>query len=79
MAASGSPLRRLVLRMVVLILLVDAIAIGIFHVANLEQAERNVRLAFTIGWTLVTLAIVLTSLRQIRMERNRIRRGGGRR
>ena len=79
MAASGSPLRRLVLRMLGLILLVDAIAIGVFYVANLEQAERNVRLAFTIGWTLVTLAIVLTSLRQIRLERNRIRRGGGRR
>jgi hypothetical protein len=76
MAATGSPIKRLVLRMLGLILLVDALAIAVFFIAHLEDAGRNVRLAFTIGWTLVTLAIVLTSLRQIRIERDRIRRGG---
>lgn len=70
-----SPLRRHLLRMVVLVLLVHAVAIAIYYAADVGSASRQVRTIFTAGWTLATLAVVLPLLRRIREERNRMRRG----
>ncbi|HEX5831171.1 MAG TPA: hypothetical protein VFY16_09330 [Gemmatimonadaceae bacterium] len=70
-----SPLRRHLLRMVVLVLLVHAVAITIYYLAEVGSASRQVRTVFTGAWTLATLAVVLPLLRRIREERNKLRRG----
>lgn len=65
-----SPTRRLLLLMVAAVFAVDALALGVYHVADLRLASATVRTGFTVTWTLVTLAVVLPLLR-------RIRRGSG--
>jgi hypothetical protein len=70
--------RRLLLRMVLLVLALDAAAIAIYSLAGLEHATSGTRTAFTVGWTLLTLAIVAPSLRAIRRARLEARRPGPR-
>lgn len=61
--------------MIIWIALLDAVALAVYFLVPLEDASANVKMAFTLAWTLVTLAVVLLSLRQIRVERDWLRRG----
>jgi hypothetical protein len=59
--------------MVASIVALDAIAIGLYYLAGLNDAGAGVRNAFTIAWTVATLFVVGLGLARIRRER----RGGG--
>ena len=73
--ASGGPasrapiLRGHLMRMVVTVLVIDAVAVAIYYAAHLSRADEKVRTIFTLAWSLATIAVVLTSLRRIRIAR----------
>jgi hypothetical protein len=54
---------------VVLVLAVDAIAIGTYFLAGLARAAPGTRLAFTVIWMVATLLAVLVGLTRIRRAR----------
>ncbi len=62
-------LRGHLVRMVVWVLAIDAVAIGAYYAADLSRADERVRTIFTLAWSLATIAVVLTSLRRIRIAR----------
>ena len=66
-----SPSHRHLITMVVLVIVLDAVAIGVYHLAALQSASQGMRNAFTAAWTLATLVIVGVNLRRIRRERSR--------
>lgn len=68
-------LRREVLTLVGLVLGTDALFIAAYFLFHLADRSPAVRLGFTAGWTLVTLAIVLRSLARIRAANPRSRGG----
>lgn len=57
--------------MVVLVIVLDAVAIGVYHLAALQSATEGTRNVFTAAWTVAILAIVGVNLRRIRRERGR--------
>lgn len=75
-AAAPDRLKREVLVLVALVLAVDAAFVGLYYLAGLSGAGAPVKLAFTAGWTIVTLIIVLRGLGRIRAERARRLRAG---
>lgn len=64
-------LKREVLVLVALVLAVDAAFVGLYYLAGLSRAGAPVKLAFTAGWTVVSLVVVLRGLGRIRAERAR--------
>lgn len=67
----GSPAsRKLLLTMVVLVVLLDVVAIGTYYAFGLAQRPNQVRMAFTVIWAMITLAIVLVYLHRIRQIRD---------
>jgi hypothetical protein len=72
--SDAGALRREVLRLVGLVLGADALFIAAYFLSHLADRSPGVRLGFTAGWTVVTLAIVLRSLSRIRAARLRGRR-----
>lgn len=66
---TSTPLRREVLRLVIAIIVVDALAVAVYLLADIRQQPPTTRFWFTLIWTLLVLAIVLTGLRRIRMIR----------
>ena len=63
---------RAVIELVLLVLVVDAVFIALYFLAGIKQAPDPAKLAFTVVWTLVTLAVVirgLVRLRSARLER----------
>jgi hypothetical protein len=66
-------LRSAVLRLAVSIVVLDAIAIGIYYVADIALRPASVRYPFFAAWMALTLAVVLTGLHRIRMARVRRR------
>ena len=74
-AASGAAeMRRVLLRMVVAVVLVHALGLAIFLLADVEHAGDRVRRWYVAGWALVTFAVVMPFLRRIRMARRGVRR-----
>ena len=69
--ASGA--RLYLFQMVLAVVVLDAAALAAFKLTDLRFAGPNVRLAFTIAWTVATALIVGVGLRRIRLAR----RGGG--
>ena len=59
-----------------LVLAVDAIFVAVYFLADVERASDPVKVAFTVAWTLVTLAVVLRGLTRIRTAR--LNRAGSR-
>jgi hypothetical protein len=47
----------------------DAIALGIYHFADLDHAAPRIKMYFTATWTVVTLMVVLTLLKRVRKIR----------
>jgi hypothetical protein len=64
--------RRALLRMVILVAALDAIAIGGYYAAHIARAPVKMQQTYMIVWILAVLAIVAPNLRAIRVAR----RGG---
>jgi uncharacterized membrane protein len=60
---------REVLVLVGLILLIDAIFIAAYFVGDVRTVSDPAKLAFTVVWTLVTLAVVIRGLSRVRKAR----------
>lgn len=69
MADDRGALRREVLTLVTLVVLVDGIFIGIYFAVGLAAASGELKLGYTLLWTLATLGVVLRSLGRIRAAR----------
>jgi hypothetical protein len=61
--------RREVLWLVLAVILVDAVFVAMYFLADIQVASDTVKLGFTTLWTVVTLAIVIRSLSRIRSAR----------
>jgi hypothetical protein len=73
-AADRGALKREVLTLVLLVVVVDAVFIGFYLAFGMDASRGPRRLAFTVMWTVVTLAVVLRSLGRIRAARLAVRR-----
>jgi hypothetical protein len=72
-----APSRRLLV-LVGLVAIVHGSAIAIYYGMRIGQRAPEVRTGFLLAWMAVTLAVVLTQLRRLRLERSDARRGRGR-
>lgn len=61
--------KREALVLVLVVLAVDAAFIALYFLTQLRHAAGGVKLAFTVVWTLVTLAVVIRGLSRIRSAR----------
>jgi putative Mn2+ efflux pump MntP len=57
--------------MVLSVLALDAVAVALYYGAGLNDAGSGARNAFTIAWTIATLAVVGLGLGRIRRERRK--------
>jgi hypothetical protein len=64
-------MRRELAVLVALVIAVDVLAIGVWWLADIRRAGPRVQLGFTVAWTVATLAVVVVSLRKIRLLRRR--------
>jgi hypothetical protein len=64
--------KRELLRLVLAVVLVDALFIAGFYLFRLEHTSNAVKIGYTTAWTAVTLLVVLRALTRIRT----LRRGG---
>jgi hypothetical protein len=55
--------------LVALMVAVDALFIGVYFGAGIERASDGVKLAFTVVWTVINLAVVIRGLARIRGAR----------
>jgi hypothetical protein len=69
--AFGSPAsRKLLLSMVLLVVALDAVAVGAYFTLGIARRENPVQMAFVVVWTMATLAIVVVHLHRIRQIRD---------
>lgn len=61
--------KREALVLVGLVLAVDAIFIGVYFGAGVARASDSVKIAFTVAWTAINLAVVIRGLTRIRSAR----------
>ena len=61
--------KREALVLVGLVLAVDAIFIAVYFAAGIEPASDSVKIAFTVVWTVINLAVVIRGLTRIRSAR----------
>ncbi|HWN20143.1 MAG TPA: hypothetical protein VNO19_14625 [Gemmatimonadales bacterium] len=61
--------KREALVLVGLVLAVDALFIAVYFGAGIERASDRVKIAFTVAWTVVNLAVVIRGLARIRSAR----------
>ena len=54
-----------------LVIAVDVLAIAVWLVADVRHAGVRSQFLFTVAWTVATLAVVIVSLRKIRLLRRR--------
>jgi hypothetical protein len=64
-------LRRELAVLVGLVVAVDLVAIAVWLFADVGRAGVRVQFLFTVAWTVATLAVVILSLRKIRLLRGR--------
>jgi len=64
--------KREALVLVGLVLAVDAIFVALYFLAGGRLASDGAKLAFTVVWTVMTLAVVLRGLTRIRRARFRL-------
>lgn len=69
----SSALRSAVLRLAISVVVLDAIAIAIYYIADIPLRPPSVRYPFFGLWMLLTLVVVLTGLHRIRVARVRRR------
>jgi hypothetical protein len=68
---SSPALRAAVLRLALSVIVLDAIAITIYYVADIPLRPPSIRYPFFGAWILLTLAVVLPGLHRIRVARVR--------
>lgn len=61
--------RREVLILVGLVVVVDLVFIAAYFLGGIDRSSDQMKLLFTVGWTLITLVIVLRGLLRIRQGR----------
>jgi hypothetical protein len=61
--------RREALVLIGLVLLVDAVFIGIYFLAGVGDASATMKVAYTVLWTLLTLVVVIRGLARVRNAR----------
>jgi hypothetical protein len=66
-------LRAAVLQLAIGVVVLHAIAIAIYYVADIALRPPSIRNAFLIVWMILTLAVVLPGLHRIRAARTRRR------
>jgi hypothetical protein len=66
-------LKSAVLRLAIGVILLDAIAITVYYVADIPLRPSSIRYPFFAAWILLTLAVVLPGLHRVRMARTRRR------
>jgi hypothetical protein len=64
-------LRSAVLRFAISIVVLDAVAIAIYYLADIPLRPPSIRYPFFVAWMLLTLAVVLPGLHAIRKARVR--------
>lgn len=64
-------MRRELAVLVGLVIAVDVLAVGVWLLADVRRAGPPVQFGFTVAWTVATLAVVVVSLRKIRVLRRR--------
>jgi hypothetical protein len=64
-------IRRELAILVALVLAVDAVAIALWLFTGIRRGGPRAQLGFTLAWTIATLAVVIVSLRKIRLLRGR--------
>ncbi len=52
-----------------LVLAVDALFIAVYFGAGIERASDTLKIAFTVVWTVINLAVVMRGLTRIRAAR----------
>ena len=62
-------LRRLLLRMVVAVVVLDAVAIGIFYLLDIRSGPQKMRIIFVGLWLAATFVLVSYFMRRIRFTR----------
>jgi hypothetical protein len=65
----AAEVRKEALTILLIVVLVDAVFIGVYFLADLRDASDVVKLVFTAVWTIITLAVVIRGLSRIRMAR----------
>jgi hypothetical protein len=70
---SSPALRSAVLRLVVSVIALDAVAISIYYLADIALQPASIRYPFFAVWILLTLALVLSGLQRVRLARVRRR------
>ena len=65
--------RTAVLRLVVSVVALDAVAIAVYYLADIPLRPTSIRYPFFGAWMLLTLAVVLVGLHRIRIARVRRR------
>ena len=68
-APQRNALRRAVLRLVVSVVVLDAVAMTIYYGAGLAQGAARTRNAYLIAWSVVTAILVGVMLRRVRKVR----------
>jgi hypothetical protein len=65
-------LRKAVFQLVLGVVVLDAVALGIWYATGISHARYNTRMGFTVVWTIataLTVAMLLRRVRRIRMGR----------
>lgn len=70
----AAELKRHLMRMVLAVVALDAVAIGLYYALHVRSAAPRTQALFTGAWTLLTLVVVLTGMTKIRAARVRWRR-----
>jgi len=64
-------MRRELAVLIGLVIAVDVLALAVWLLADIRRSGPPVQFAFAVAWTVVTLAVVIVSLRKIRLVRRR--------
>jgi hypothetical protein len=63
-------IRREVLTLVALVVVIDVVFIASYFLAGIDRSSDQMKLLFTVGWTVITLVVVLRGLLRIRQARD---------
>jgi hypothetical protein len=67
--AQRASLRRAVLHLVIGVIVLDAIAMGVYYLAGIPHATRRTQTIFVVTWTVATAITVAFLLRRVRAAR----------
>ena len=62
-------MRRHLLEMIALVIVLDAITIGVYYALGMKYRPPRVQIVFTAIWTLLTLLVVLRGMGKVRKAR----------